>query len=342
MRPLNRIPIDEVRAKTYKIRDSWWTVLLVDPLAARLVRLVAPYRSVTPNRTSFAALLVGLGAAACFGTAERPWLALGALLFHLAFVLDCMDGKIARLNGTGTVFGAWLDYMLDRIRVVVCAVALFGAQYAQTRDIWYLVVGGAIVFLDTVHHVNSLEIARVKATMAEQLAAAGQRLAAARAHPAPTAPAPATPAPTAPAAVGPGPAAVRPAPAANGPGPAASGPGPAVSITEGDPRPDFRSQFTLYVRLRNALIASRIRLNLISTVELHMAVFILAPLTGAVLSVSIAVGALLVLFEMAVSYSLYLNTRAFTRKLAVATAAAEAAERAARVDQRPATADSLS
>jgi phosphatidylglycerophosphate synthase len=26
----------------------------------------------------------------------------GAVLFHLSFVIDCMDGKIARLNGTGS------------------------------------------------------------------------------------------------------------------------------------------------------------------------------------------------------------------------------------------------
>jgi hypothetical protein len=53
-----RFTLDEVRARTYKDRDAWWTVWLVDPLASRLVRLVAPYRSVTPNRLTIAAFLL--------------------------------------------------------------------------------------------------------------------------------------------------------------------------------------------------------------------------------------------------------------------------------------------
>ncbi|NUO59085.1 MAG: CDP-alcohol phosphatidyltransferase family protein, partial [Hamadaea sp.] len=28
-------PLAEVKERTYKDRDSWWTVLLVDPIAAR-------------------------------------------------------------------------------------------------------------------------------------------------------------------------------------------------------------------------------------------------------------------------------------------------------------------
>ena len=50
-----RLSLDEIRDRTYKDRDAWWTVWLVDPLAARLVRLVAPYRWITPN------LLTALG-----------------------------------------------------------------------------------------------------------------------------------------------------------------------------------------------------------------------------------------------------------------------------------------
>ena len=64
------------------------------------------------------------------------------MLFHLSFVIDCMDGKIARLNGTGSVFGAWLDYVFDRLRVLVCTVALMGGQYARTGDFIYVWLGG--------------------------------------------------------------------------------------------------------------------------------------------------------------------------------------------------------
>ena len=93
----------EIQERTYKKRDAWWTVFLVDPLAGRLVVWTANHTSITPNQLTFGAGLLGLGAAACFTQATWPWLVAGALLFHLSFVLDCMDGKIARLKGT-TVF----------------------------------------------------------------------------------------------------------------------------------------------------------------------------------------------------------------------------------------------
>ena len=303
VRSLKRTPIAEVRELTYKKRDAWWTVLLVDPVAVHLVRWVQPYRWVTPNRLSLLAFVLGVGSAACFATAEKGWMILGALLFHLAFVVDCMDGKVGRLNGTGSFFGAWLDYMLDRIRVVLCAIALFGAQWRETGNDWYLVVGGAVVFLDTLHHVNSLEIARVKATMRRRLNEAVARVADAEARL--------------------GQAPVTAAPVARAPG----------TLPVADPKPDFRTRFKPYVMLRNALVGSRIRPNLISTVELHMAVFIIAPITGAILPVSIVTGVLLILFEMAVSLSLYLTTRSMTRRIATATRKAEKLEEKAPADQ---------
>lgn len=298
MRTLSRTPIAEIRERTYKARDAWWTVLLVDPVAVHLVRWWAPYRWITPNLLSIVALLIGFGAAACFATADRTWLVVGAVLFHISFVVDCVDGKIARLNGTGSLFGAWLDYMLDRVRVVVCAVALFGGQHHVTGNDWYLIVGGAVVFLDTVHHVNSLEISRVKATMRRQLWSARNRLITAEQI------------------------------IAEHTGPVAADDSPVepAAIVIRDPKPDFRASFKPYRFIRDNLVAGRIRPNVVSTVELHMAVFIVGPLTGAILPVAVVTGALLILFEIAISLNLWLNTRAHSRKLATALRKAEQAE----------------
>ncbi len=91
----------EVRERTYKRRDAWWTVFLVDPLASRLVVWTANRTGITPNQITFGAGVLGAGAAVCFALASWPWLVAGAVLFHLSFVLDCMDGKIARLKGNG-------------------------------------------------------------------------------------------------------------------------------------------------------------------------------------------------------------------------------------------------
>jgi phosphatidylglycerophosphate synthase len=160
-----RTDIDDIRQRTYKSRDAWWTVLLVDPVAVHLVRFVAPYRWITPNVLSVLAFILGLASAACFAMQDRWWLVAGALFFHLAFVVDCMDGKIARLNGTGTMFGVWLDFILDRVRVVLCTVALMGGQYARTGDVAWIWLAAGVLGLDLFRYLNGAQMAKIKATM---------------------------------------------------------------------------------------------------------------------------------------------------------------------------------
>ena len=94
--------LDDVQG-TLKRRDAWWTVLLVDPLASRLVVVTANRTSLTPNQLTFIGLGFGLCAAALFWVGAAWALILGAVLFHISFVVDCMDGKIARLKGNGSV-----------------------------------------------------------------------------------------------------------------------------------------------------------------------------------------------------------------------------------------------
>jgi phosphatidylglycerophosphate synthase len=166
-----KVTLQEIRERTYKPVDAWWTVLLVDPLASRLVRLVAPYRWITPNVLTLIASIFGFGAAACFAVGDRWALVAGGILFHISFVVDCMDGKIARLNGTGTMFGQWLDFVLDRVRVFFIALALFGGQYAKTQDVAYLWLMAVAIFLDLFRYLNSAQMTKVRRSMRDQIAA---------------------------------------------------------------------------------------------------------------------------------------------------------------------------
>ncbi len=290
---VGRIPLDEVRARTYKTRDSWWTVLLVDPVASRLTRWVAPYRWFTPNRITMMGFLTGLLAAAFFALGgvrdNHWWLVAGALAYHVSFLLDCVDGKIARLNGTGSVFGAWLDYIFDRLRIVACTAALMGGQYAATKNIVYLVLGGVVVFLDMFRYLNALENRRVNHELRAQLEDAG----------------------------------VVPKEDSN------SGVS-MLAMVDGS-----TVGLGLFQRMRAALRASRIRPHLISGIEFQMAVFIIAPLAGAIVPVTLVAGGLLVLFELALIYMLYQSTVTVARQTAAARETAIPAQRAPIDNQEP-------
>jgi hypothetical protein len=78
---------------------------------------------------------------------------------------------------------------------------------------------------------------------------------------------------------------------------------------------EFRSRFEWYISFRDYLLSHRIRTHLVSGVEFQMAVFIIGPLTGAVLPVTVVAAALVLVFELAIIYKLYLSTRDFSRAL---------------------------
>jgi phosphatidylglycerophosphate synthase len=144
-------------------------VLLVDPVAIRLVRWWARYQWITPNRVTLGAFILGLGAAGAFAQGSHGWLIIGALLYHVSFVLDCVDGKLARVRGTGSVFGLWLDFIFDRLLVLICATALMGGQYARTHQVIYLVLGGVVVVLNLFRQVNGQTMQSARRTMQQQL-----------------------------------------------------------------------------------------------------------------------------------------------------------------------------
>ncbi|TDC61709.1 CDP-alcohol phosphatidyltransferase family protein, partial [Actinomadura sp. GC306] len=302
--------LDDVRQRTYKARDAWWTVLLVDPLASRLVKFTANRTRITPNQLTVGALVLGLAAAACFAVASWPWLLAGALLYHLSFTLDCMDGKIARLKGTGSVFGAWLDYIFDRVRVLACAIALMGGQYAATGNVAYIWTALAVVFLDMLRYMDALEIYKVRTQMRNTLNAARreahelEQAAAQRAN------------------GGLSGDDLISAEEALGDDPDADlenrviGDDPNIALQQG-----FNKRFPWYARIRNVLMAGRIRPHLISGIEFQMGVFIIAPIAAAVISGAIipvvaVSGAGLLAFELVIIYKFWLSSRDYSRNLA--------------------------
>ena len=109
--------------------DAWWSVLAIDPLAVRLVGLLRRFDGVTPTAVTVVAHLLGFVTAAMF---LAGWLVPAALLFELRFVLDCADGKLARVQGTSSAAGAYLDYVGDYVVVAANVVGL--ALYLAWED----------------------------------------------------------------------------------------------------------------------------------------------------------------------------------------------------------------
>ncbi|TLS41144.1 CDP-alcohol phosphatidyltransferase family protein [Streptomyces montanus] len=308
-------PLAEVRRITEKKRDAWWTVLLVDPVATPLVRITAMRTKITPNQITWGAFLLGLASAAFFALGDWRWLIAGAIVYHLSFILDCMDGKVARLTGQGSVFGAWLDFVFDRVRVMVCGIALMAGQYQRTDDTVYIWLALAVVGLDTLRYINSLEIFKIRYSMRKQIKARVRE--ARRAQNSselafmedllrnnPEADVEQD---------------LRKAASVSSEGATETSP-QETEDSRKQPRvidlhQEFRHRFPVYLRARSFLLRHRIRTHLVSGIEFQMGVFIVGPLLDAVIEATIVSGGLLLVFELAIIYKLLLSTRDFTRTI---------------------------
>ncbi|MFG1707179.1 CDP-alcohol phosphatidyltransferase family protein [Nonomuraea sp. M3C6] len=245
--------------ETRKRRDSWWTVYFVDPVACRVALSVANRTQLTPNGLTVLSLVLGMVSAACFAT---NLLVAGACIFYMSFMIDCVDGKIARLKGTGTPFGLWLDYVGDRVRVVLCAGGLAYGQYALTGDVRYVVLGAAVAVLDLFRYVNAPQMKRVREAVREErqeLQPLDVPMERAELE-------------------------------------------PLVRLPRGRSFPR---------RLNRFLARHRVRSHLVSGIEFHAAVFVVAPLAGAWALIPLAVvsGVLLLVNEIFLVYRMWRFTR---------------------------------
>lgn len=110
-------------ARALKSHDSIVAVLYAGRLASLLV---GPARraELTPNQVTVTSLALTLLAAllVAFGKGGT-WIAAGVLV-QVGFVLDCLDGQLARVTGRTSDFGRYLDSMTDLVKVFALISAM--------------------------------------------------------------------------------------------------------------------------------------------------------------------------------------------------------------------------
>lgn len=107
-----------------KKQDYWFTVLVTDPISIPLAGFLARRRLLTPDQVTILALVVGIAVFPALASGQRVAAALGGVLFYVAFVLDCVDGKLARALGTTSERGQALDALADGGRRAAGALGL--------------------------------------------------------------------------------------------------------------------------------------------------------------------------------------------------------------------------
>ncbi len=116
--------IRRIYQRSLKPADSLFNLYFARPLAAPIVMLLARTR-VTPNQITFVSFGVMLIAGVLLALVPG-WLGLvlGVVAVELSYILDCVDGQLARVTGRTSPVGSELDFLMDELKAFVLVGAL--------------------------------------------------------------------------------------------------------------------------------------------------------------------------------------------------------------------------
>jgi phosphatidylglycerophosphate synthase len=126
------------RRLTYQPLGRYWAFTLAERLAAAFESSI-----VRPNALTLTSLLLMLTAAGITAFAAKgylPALACAAAL-AAALVLDTADGRLARLQGTSSAFGRWLDHVCDELADMALHAASAWSAFQSTGQTFWLALG---------------------------------------------------------------------------------------------------------------------------------------------------------------------------------------------------------
>ncbi|MDX5565340.1 DUF5941 domain-containing protein [Streptomyces sp. ID05-04B] len=142
---------EAVRLKSaVKARDGFFTTYFISPYSRYIARWCAR-RGLTPNQVTTASLITALIAAGCAATGTRGGFVAAGVLLIASFVLDCVDGQLARYSLQYSTLGAWLDATFDRAKEYAYYAGLALGAARGGDDVWALALGAMV--LQTCRHV---------------------------------------------------------------------------------------------------------------------------------------------------------------------------------------------
>jgi phosphatidylglycerophosphate synthase len=146
------------RRRTYQPLGKYWAF----PLADRMAEWLRP-SAVRPNAVTLLSAVMMLSAAAIVSAGFTDWAAHASVAVALAFalVLDTADGRLARLQGTSSAFGRWLDQVLDELADMVLHAAIAWAAFSRDGRPGWLLLG--------VLYASSKYLFQVQSLLGEEL-----------------------------------------------------------------------------------------------------------------------------------------------------------------------------
>ena len=127
---MNKLPAGE---RFFDVNEIWYF------MNRWVVRLLYP-TSITPNQITFLSLVFGLASAGFYVSGIPDALVWGAIFLYGKVFLDNVDGNLARVRGTTSRFGRFLDSLSDFLVTVLVyiAVTMYLVRITGVQEYWIL------------------------------------------------------------------------------------------------------------------------------------------------------------------------------------------------------------
>jgi len=133
---------------------TWMARRLGRPAALRITRVVAPL-GISANTATLSAWGLACAAAAALHWGSTGGWLLGAILLEAWYLLDHVDGQLARLRRTDSLDGSQLDYLMHHtVNLLIPLGAGWGLLVRCAEPAWMLVglVWGMALLIITLQH----------------------------------------------------------------------------------------------------------------------------------------------------------------------------------------------
>lgn len=152
------IPLAELERRCQKPEHrrvgNWMARRISRPAALRVTCIVAVW-GISANVATLAAWAMAVGAAAAFGWGSTAGWLLGAALLQLWYLLDHVDGQLARFHGTASLDGVQLDYLMHHtVNLLIPLGVGYGLFVRSAEPRWLLgglVWGVSLLLIGLVH-----------------------------------------------------------------------------------------------------------------------------------------------------------------------------------------------
>jgi phosphatidylglycerophosphate synthase len=133
---------------------NWMARRVTRPVALRVTWVVAPW-GLSANLATVLAWSCGIAAAVMLARGSLAAWLLAAVLLQLWYLLDHVDGQLARLHETASLDGVQLDYLMHHTMNLAVPLGTGHGVFVATGDpawLWAGAAWGLAALLITLHH----------------------------------------------------------------------------------------------------------------------------------------------------------------------------------------------